>query len=332
MKNTYDVIILGAGPAGLKCAEELKNTKLSVLLIEKNQIIGPKICAGGLTQLTKGFDYPKDKTIIFNKLEIFLGNKKYEISMNNPIRTLDRYELGQYMFTKIKNTKNITILKKTLVKSMEKNKIKTSRGTFHFKYLVGADGAASIVRKYLGLENKIYIGIQYIIPKQYKKMKWFFNPKTLYSGYGWVFPHKTYTSAGVFFNPKFLKVNKAREILDKFLDDCGVDYKKAQYEGAPANCLYKGIKFDNIFLAGDAAGLTSAATGEGISFALTSGKEVAKKIINPNHKTIELDKIVKIKQKGDNRLEFLDRFPLFQSILLRIYVNLLKSSKFQSWL
>ncbi len=64
MKNTYDVIILGAGPAGLKYAEELKNTKLSVLLIKKNQIIGPKICAGGLTRLADGFDYPKDKTII----------------------------------------------------------------------------------------------------------------------------------------------------------------------------------------------------------------------------------------------------------------------------
>ncbi len=332
MKNQYDVIVLGAGPAGLKCAEELKNTNLSVLLIEKNKIIGPKICAGGLTQLTDGFDYPKDKTIIFNKLDMFLGTKKYEISMNHPIRTLDRYELGQYMLTKIKKTKNISILKDTLVKSVEKDKIKTTRGTFHFKYLVGADGSASIVRKYLGLENKIYLGIQYIIPKQYDKMKWFLNPKHLHSGYGWVFPHKKYTSAGVFFNPKFLKVDKAKEVLNKFLDDCGIDYKNATYEGGPANCLYKGIEFGNIFLAGDAAGLASAATGEGISFALTSGKEVAKKIINPNHKTLELDKILKIKQKGDKRLDFMDRVHLFQNILLRIYLNLLKSSKFQSWL
>ncbi len=332
MKNKYDVIILGAGPAGLKCAEELKNTNLSVLLIEKNKIIGPKICAGGLTQLTDGFDYPKDKTIIFNKLGMYLGNKKYEISMNYHIRTLDRYELGQYMLTKIKNTKNITILKETLVKSIEKDKIKTTRGTFHFKHLVGADGSASIVRKYLGLENKIYIGIQYIIPKRYKEMKWFLNPKLLQSGYGWIFPHKKYTSAGVFFNPKLLKIDKAKEALNKILDDSKIDYKNAKYEGGPANCLYKGIKFGNIFLAGDAAGLASAATGEGISFALTSGKEVAKKIINPNHKTLELDKIVKIKQKGDDRLKFLDKIPLFQNLLLRMYLNLLKSSKFQSWL
>lgn len=50
MGNSYDVIIIGAGPAGLAVAEELENTALTVLLIEKNSVIGPKICAGGYYQ------------------------------------------------------------------------------------------------------------------------------------------------------------------------------------------------------------------------------------------------------------------------------------------
>jgi len=44
----YDVVIVGAGPAGLACAKELSKGSKTILLIEKNKIIGPKVCAGGL--------------------------------------------------------------------------------------------------------------------------------------------------------------------------------------------------------------------------------------------------------------------------------------------
>ena len=49
MKDKYDVIIVGAGPAGLSCAEVLAKGGKSVLVLEKNNEVGPKICAGGLT-------------------------------------------------------------------------------------------------------------------------------------------------------------------------------------------------------------------------------------------------------------------------------------------
>ena len=66
MENKFDVVIIGAGPAGLKCAEQLKNSNLSVLVIEKNKIIGPKVCAGGLTPLAANFDFPELKTRTFS--------------------------------------------------------------------------------------------------------------------------------------------------------------------------------------------------------------------------------------------------------------------------
>ena len=48
--NHYHVIIVGAGPAGLICAETLSQSNLSVLVLEKNSVFGDKICAGGLTR------------------------------------------------------------------------------------------------------------------------------------------------------------------------------------------------------------------------------------------------------------------------------------------
>ncbi len=46
MKNSYDVIIVGAGPGGIFCAYELKQKepKLSILLVEKGHSIERRIC------------------------------------------------------------------------------------------------------------------------------------------------------------------------------------------------------------------------------------------------------------------------------------------------
>ena len=46
MKNSYDVIIVGAGPAGIMCAYELaeKNNKLKILLLDKGHDIYTRKC------------------------------------------------------------------------------------------------------------------------------------------------------------------------------------------------------------------------------------------------------------------------------------------------
>ena len=53
--DKYDVVVVGGGPGGLKCAETLGEAGKKVLILEKNEIIGPKVCAGGLTR--KAFDF-----------------------------------------------------------------------------------------------------------------------------------------------------------------------------------------------------------------------------------------------------------------------------------
>lgn len=47
--NEFDVIVVGAGPAGISAAEKCAEKRLNVLLLEKDQEIGvPKRCAEGL--------------------------------------------------------------------------------------------------------------------------------------------------------------------------------------------------------------------------------------------------------------------------------------------
>ena len=331
MANNYDVIIIGAGPAGLECANQLKNSNLSVLLIEKNKIIGPKTCAGGLTNLDRKFDVPNNKTRSFQNQEIFIKEKSYTISLVNPLKTISRFDLGQYQLQKVSNCKNIKILKEISVKEIKKNEIVTSSGNFKFKYLVGADGSNSIVRKHLGLKSKICIGMYYDVPKITDRFIWRVDPKRLKSGYIWVFPHKKYTNIGVYHNPDFVSAKEAKIALEDFLKQQDYDFSNSKFEASPINYSYCGCIFNNIFLVGDAAGLASKTTGEGISFALTSGKEIAKRIMNPNYEMDELDKILTLKKRQERMLKVFDGLPFMQTLLFKIFLNLMKKKWFQTY-
>ena len=75
--DKYDVIIVGAGPAGLIAAKNLAGKK-KVLVLEKNRMVGDKVCAGGLTVKDfKEFDTPK--SLIkkeFRAANLFIYNRQ----------------------------------------------------------------------------------------------------------------------------------------------------------------------------------------------------------------------------------------------------------------
>jgi flavin-dependent dehydrogenase len=49
LKQSYDVVVIGAGPAGATLAYELAKKGIGVLVIEKEKLPRYKCCAGGVT-------------------------------------------------------------------------------------------------------------------------------------------------------------------------------------------------------------------------------------------------------------------------------------------
>jgi geranylgeranyl reductase len=331
MNSKFDVIIVGAGPAGLACADALKNSSYSVLLLEKNEKIGPKVCAGGLTRLDSGFDIPQDKSREFKTQHIFANGKEHKIQLAFPLRTISRSDLGQYQLDKLKEAKNIHISTQTSVLKINSTSLQTSKGIFEYSYLVGADGSNSRVRKFLKLPFEQNMGLYYTVDQISNQFEWYVNTKAWGSAYLWVFPHQQHTNIGFHFNPQFISGARAKKILEQFLNEKGYSFKKADFRSAPLNYNFQAVEFDTIFLAGDAAGLVSKATGEGIAMALSSGKEIGHKILDPHYKMPELRRVIRILNRHRQMIDRFDRNPFWQAFFFRLFLLLMKSRRFQKY-
>ena len=147
-----DLLCIGGGPAGLKCAEELSHSGKKVLLLEKKNVLGDKLCAGGFT--FKGMEVlPLPDPVIEHRItRAILHAKRHRVvtKTSNPVVfTIDRKELAAWQKSLLNDTE-VEIRMNSQVTGIEDNKVKLSDGTeFGFHSLVGAGGYASFVRKHL---------------------------------------------------------------------------------------------------------------------------------------------------------------------------------------
>jgi flavin-dependent dehydrogenase len=220
----FDVVIVGAGPAGLKCAEILGGSKLKVLIVEKNSEIGTKICAEGLTKNSVKYLNSSKDLIKLQKDNVYIhiNKSKFHVQHHEPfLFTTSRIKLGQWQLKRLKKFENISLRKNTRVSKIEKNFIFLNEEKIKFKFLVGADGSTSIVRRHLGMKSeKILMALQYVIPtKEYTEFEVFFNSKLFKNGYAWIFRHKTYASIGCGCSTKVISAKRLNENFKKFIEN-----------------------------------------------------------------------------------------------------------------
>ncbi len=333
----YDVVIIGAGPAGLNCAKKLLESNKKILILEANEKIGPKICAGRITEKDfKKFNIPRKLIELeFNQFKFNSPLKKVNIKLKKDlVYTINREELGKWQLYQLEN-KKIKIRTKARVTKIEKDYviINDSEKIF-YKKLVGADGSLSLVRKYLNLSTKnLMIGIQYIVPNiissgKYKDLEVFMDSKLFKTGYAWIFPHKDCVSIGCGVNPSNLSSKELNNNFHIWLKKNNIDISKSKYQGFPINACYQGCKFGNIFLAGDAAGLAFDVTGEGIYSALVSGEEVAKIIMDDNYSSQNINNLLKAKKKQKLVIMLLKIVGPFRNPVYNIFAILLENKLF----
>jgi digeranylgeranylglycerophospholipid reductase len=291
----YDVVVVGAGPAGLMAARKIAEKGFSVLILEKDKDLGLRACAEAVS--LNAFDTAEispSPSLISNKIDgayVFPPdeNKVVKISGENYKgyilnKSLFLYALASKavaagcdikMQSEVINVE-LSNNKATSVIYKEKNEIKK----VNLKYLVGADGTNSIVARSCGFDlsdYEIIPTIQYVmvncnIPEK-NMIRIYLGNEVAPLGYAWIFAKNEYiANVGIGVRGKTAKV-----YLDKFIENHKEFFKNAKIikeggGGVPIGGQLKEIVKENIVLCGDAAGQVIPLTGGGIRSSMEAGK------------------------------------------------------------
>ena len=324
MPASFDILIIGAGPAGLRAAEVLATAGREVLVLEKNEVIGPKVCAGGLTPkaqaLVDELGLPPDDGLTSIGHASLAGSAPFAIDETRcRIRTVPRYTLGQHQ---AERARIAGALVRTGVAAshidLAARTVQVAGDTIRYRTLIGADGSESRVRYALGVPSpRAYFACEYNVPHaRLEPLRVECDPVELAAGYFWVFPHAGYTSIGCGAPKHQVAPRELHRILDRRMQELGVTPGPAQFAGATIEVQYVGVAFpDDVFLVGDAAGLPSPLTAEGIYPALVSGEEVARQILEPGYAMPKLARWLKVKRQHDRLSGMLASLALRQALL-----------------
>lgn len=295
MKNFHTVIV-GGGPGGLACATLLARQGKEVLVLERNSVIGPKACAGGIPVVPPDLDFPEglwEKA--FTSQHLHSNWQHTELQSTSPIiRTVNRGRLGRWMAERAVAA-GVSIATSALVLEISKDRVRTREGEeFGFSFLVGADGSSSLVRRQLGIPTaEMGVGINYQVPGNFPEMQWHLNNDLFGNGYAWIFPHQDTASIGVYAKRTTSRLGPLLNNLHQWAAQRNLELKSRQPQAALINSDFRGWRFNNRFLIGDAAGLASGLTGEGIYSAIVSGEEAARTILDPGYESKKMAQLIK---------------------------------------
>ena len=284
----FDIVIIGAGIAGLTAGIHFRKRDIRVLIIEKAVFPRKKLCGGFLTYpavreiAALGFDC-SDTSLFYPSSDVFIHHqgKELRLRLTHDAYMVNRFDFDHSLCKKFLEMGGSLIEGVRATRIGDNNTLLLDNGTsLRFNTLIGADGANSMVRKYLNNDNRhsdgFCVGKNYAYPIPSSLPQGFHLYMDLIDeGYGWCFAYADrYASVGVGGTKKDgMVMDAAKQLFARLHLD------ESHLEGAliPNGKPAKTLASEHIFLAGDATGLVDSVLGEGIYPALLAGRIIGSK-------------------------------------------------------
>lgn len=298
----FDVCVVGGGPAGSTAATDLSNAGYRVLMLDRGGRIKP--CGGAVPPiLLREFDVPE--SLLEAKVScarmIAPSEKHVDMPIGGFVGMVDRAEFDPWLRRRAVDSG--VELKRGVYESLEREADGTpivcyrsadkgrSQQRVRVRAVIGADGANSLVtRQCIKGINRIPHVFAYheiIESPSAETEHGNFDPvrcDVYYQGrispdfYGWVFPHGTKTSIGMGTARKGHSLRQATSDLRSIagLQDCAT----VRCEGAPIplRALKRWDNGRDVVVTGDAAGAVAPSSGEGIYYAMASGRHAGEAV------------------------------------------------------
>lgn len=297
----YDVIIIGAGPAGLQCARELAEYGIKVLVVERQKEIGePNYSTAGTAEETvKNFGLPKE-------VAAYECDKFYFKSPSvEHIFKLDKYKCYVLDFRKLRQwlagevSKNggeisvCTTVEKLVIENGKVTGVEyrglVSSGVIKAKVIVDATGIIGILSKDLNIfdhDKTIFTTATELemtnatLPAK-QALCFYIGDFFIPNGYAWVFPLSDSVAKVGLARVTDGKPFNIEAALKKFIEGLPGLANAQPLELHVASFAFNhtdNCVRDNYIVIGSAAGLLNPVAGEGIRHALYSGRFAAQAI------------------------------------------------------
>jgi len=318
MSKPYDVVVIGAGPAGACAAYATATRGLRTLILEKKTLPRYKTCGGGVP-LSLSNDLPNlvpeafvEATVThlrhtWNFADAHVAPLNPDPSEPSVSLWMVQRSVFDNALTQRASDAGCDVRDGVAVQSITPDgetrvRIVTTNGDVYLaSHVVGADGANGIVSRMAGLrrDRLLAIALEAEIPHEWGQGHATLTPEIAHleygvkEGYAWVFPKAGHLSvgAGMFGRRSAEGRGAARKDdlahwVTGYLDALGVPTPKdaIEFHGHPLPLWNGSEPVDawggRVLLVGDAAGMVNPLFGDGISYACRSGALAGETIAN----------------------------------------------------
>ena len=288
--KSYDVVVVGAGPAGSAAARRARALGLSVAVLDKAVFPRHKLCGAllsgrghkamkavfGLEPDHEHFLYSRKVAFKWDGETLAEFTAPYDLTYTYRV-DLDHRLLNEAIAAGAEDYQGVRVVE---FDDAANRVVLDTGAVLGYGVLIGADGAASPVARHLFGRafdpDKIGFAFEAEVPDpcaedalmsiDFRIVDW---------GYGWNFPKKDTRTIGLGSIKSLDQDLKARMARYMALEGAGDVDVKVKGAHIPLGDYTKVPGRANVLLVGDAAGMVDAITGEGLAYAMESGAEAA---------------------------------------------------------
>lgn len=329
-----DVVIIGGGPSGVSAGTILQRKGYKTCIIDTRFFPREKLCAGVLTvksiklihHIYKNLKFSDMDMRDIHKIELLYNGKSIgKYTVENAYRVINRTEFDNQLIEYYKSVGGIVfegqrnyeiVYGKNLVALLDGTKIP-------YRVLIGADGINSKVRSYVERSWKASVlCFEEFIPNLSNEDVIKIDFAGILGGYSWRIPGKDRIGVGL--GEFYISgMKKKPDRYKKYFESQGI-WDINSVKGAFlsfGNFVRKPVK-NKVLLVGDAAGLVDAMTGEGIYFAVESGRQASLAIIDYLKGNIPLTTYVKRIEKIHKKIREQNVYNKFMYLPILQWISL----------